>query len=883
MDCPHFSKAGPATRARLVPLGKRHLLIGAFLTLAMHFAGSLLAQAPPAAEPKLHDQPIRFWLERLDNMDALVREEAALVLGEARANIPDVTKALRERQKDPVARVRLRAAMSLATLQTTEPLPAEPFAEALKTANVGTLTILIQFLNQHGPRAVAIAPALIDMLEDANVYPNSMATSILQRMGPTVAPHLVKGLGHKNTNVRRQVCKMFGQVLPAPVPDDVAKAIKALFNDEDSATRVAAIEAYWRATFKPEPLLPILAVEVKRGDLAARRDAVRILQYLTPRPKGVEPIAAELLKDADPLLRLTAAEILWDIGPNTDRLIPVLREALRDTATAQQALTVVPRLKDHGRAVQEELVALFKNDQLPYHLHFQIENILATLGQGVVPGLLAACKENPNNTPLQQRLTRVLGRLGKDAVPGLSKLLEDKDPRLRLLALHALSQIGSAGMGALPAIEAALNDPDRGCRQAAMVCLGPLGAGGEKVTLFLVATLNDPDIGLRYTALSALGAIQADKAKAVEALRPLLQDPNQSWRVRIAETLWAIDRDNKDTMATLLPLLKEPNNPVRNQVIFVVTRMRGDAREAIPALVELLDDKEAYLVTSAANALSQIGPAASAAAAPKLAKLLQGLNDQQSYTAFSALKKIKGDAKVVVPAVATYLEARNLRSNPNQFGNWNQGLELLAGYGKDASAAVPLLVKQLDHENTNFRWLCIRALARIDPNAAKPALPTIKEAVKTRTYGMEPAGIWFRIEPSNPEPLAKLLATFKNPMERGFRNAAMMALGDLGPLAKSALPLVRDCLKDADIYTRLRAAMTLWQIEGDLKEGMPILLAAVEDPMVQYRQTAISMLGHIGPAAKEALPALRKIAQGTDGATKHLAQQAIDAIEAPVK
>src|SRR5262249_42664936 len=97
--------------------------------------------------------------------------------------------------------------------------------------------------------------------------------------------------------------------------------------------------------------------------------------------------------------------------------------------------------------------------------------------------------------------------------------------------------------------------------------------------------------------------------------------------------------------------------------------------------------------------------------------------------------------------------------------------------------------------------------------------------------------------------------------------------------------------KDAHVAKRAKAAAALWKIDGKTEEVMPVLIAALAErdanpPNAYYTSVqrsgaiaAAAALGQIGPAAKSALPALRKATTLGDPLLKSNAVAAIAKIE----
>lgn len=88
------------------------------------------------------------------------------------------------------------------------------------------------------------------------------------------------------------------------------------------------------------------------------------------------------------------------------------------------------------------------------------------------------------------------------------------------------------------------------------------------------------------------------------------------------------------------------------------------------------------------------------------------------------------------------------------------------------------------------------------------------------------------------------------------RRCATLALGKIGPDAKSAVTALINSLKDQDNAVRQNAATTLGKIGPNAKSAVPALIHALQDQDNEVRQNAATALGKIGPAAKSATEAL---------------------------
>ncbi len=71
-------------------------------------------------------------------------------------------------------------------------------------------------------------------------------------------------------------------------------------------------------------------------------------------------------------------------------------------------------------------------------------------------------------------------------------------------------------------------------------------------------------------------------------------------------------------------------------------------------------------------------------------------------------------------------------------------------------------------------------------------------------------------------------------------------------------------LHEGDAKTRIRTALVLAQMENLATEVVPHLIEELEGEDSRVVQEAITALGMIGPAAKEAIPTLEKLTEHDD-------------------
>jgi hypothetical protein len=130
------------------------------------------------------------------------------------------------------------------------------------------------------------------------------------------------------------------------------------------------------------------------------------------------------------------------------------------------------------------------------------------------------------------------------------------------------------------------------------------------------------------------------------------------------------------------------------------------------------------------------------------------------------------------------------------------------------------------------------------------------------------------IQPSSVSILIKALVD----RDRWVRISAAVALGQIGPEAKEAVPALIKALGDSDPGMRYRSAEALGQIGPEAKEAVPALLKALGDNELEVCMIADSAIAKIVPEVKEAAPALIKALGDSDIRVRHGAINALGKI-----
>jgi HEAT repeat protein len=247
----------------------------------------------------------------------------------------------------------------------------------------------------------------------------------------------------------------------------------------------------------------------------------------------------------------------------------------------------------------------------------------------------------------------------------------------------------------------------------------------------------------------------------------------------------------------------------------------------------------------AAAALRLIGPDA-AAALPEMAAALADKDVPIDWTLVCTL----GDFRTSRPEAAAALVAalHEHRGDPA----WYSILGTAAKLGPDS---VPLLADLLRDPDPAVRRMTAAYLATIGPGA-KAALPEPVSALtdSDEAIRVHAAGTIQRIAPDR-EIAARISILTRGLASKvhGIPGASAEYLGEIGPPARSALPALEAARTGPDSTLRWQAAEAIVMIE---KSTVAELSDALKSPDVNVVRGAARKLGEMGPAAREAIPAL---------------------------
>jgi HEAT repeat protein len=470
--------------------------------------------------------------------------------------------------------------------------------------------------------------------------------------------------------------------------------------------------------------------------------------------------------------------------------------------------------------------------------------------------------------------------MGGKAVGKWIAILREKDRSLadRRRAAEALGYLGPAARSAVPCLLQALAEPRTGNKK-----------------------IDEDNSWLRFSAIKALGRIGPAAAEAVPKLFPKTGETGPArWEERLDGYMAeALGRIGRPAIPALIRALQGEDLDLRFFAIGSLGEMQDEAGEAVPALIATLDDLSIEAIW---DTLCRIGPAA----APALPALWARL-EQDS---FELPLPLSGIGRAAVPALVEIFRRR-----ARDYGRPGEDdLPDVRGFlalGEDAREAAPALRPYLTDKRPVIRAAAAVALGAIAPDT--PGLvPALTEILKYPRHDPEDLGA------ATPEQYAR----------SEYGREAALVLGWIGPPARSALPTLRECLKDQEqdkdsdwnnsyfqgligimiridpagqlvvpsLFRAIRRGDEKAMMDATMLEPIPeVILKALTDAAKDDRggvsHRVWGALARIGPAAVPAVPALIRGLDGDDpggsaealGAIGPAAREAVPALERKLK
>lgn len=721
--------------------------------------------------------------------------------GKKNADAPEEGKAVPPDDPAAIARAQLRG--GLVGTKGDARLAAIDAAAARAATDPAMLDVLVELLNDKANAGAGKThPSQVTSSREAAALalvkagPNGQTALIAKGF-----PILSAGLADPDAAVREHTAHTLGKLGALAKP--LSSAVQKLIADPDPKVRDAAANAVRDIGVTD---VPGLAAMLANPDPEVRRTAAGLLASLDTIPTdAIGPIAAALADD-DAQVRAAAANAIAVAGPAAgldaaEKLADAIRKTYPEEYDAEAGWTEGLELTYWQALVKIGASAAAPLAKLVEHSNTLVRFLAArALGEIGPPAKAASSTlrkhllDGTENTSVRIEAACSLCRIGEN-VPEAVKLIEAAlDSRAARYAIEAISRLGPAGEKLVPLALAKLEDDDPYARLAVVRLVGTLDPEAAAKTVPALAMLvddNQPVIRRQMAlVLQKLGPAASPAAPAVA--RALLAEKDLAVKEEYVEALVAMGPAAKPAAAALIQLYADPDiSPAMRRRVLVAAAVADPASPTVAGvLVKAAADRDEYTRAAAAMALGKLDPL------PPDALL-------------ALLNLAKSDSRHVVRAAA---------------------VRALAEAGPRARAARPELQSLANNAAPGVQLWAKVAIAAMDGNVLSAA-PTVRAALADPDVmvRMAAAECLLLIGPI-PADLPLLLGLLREP---AGREAAIRAIGRLGPAAKEAVPRLAELLDDRDSRVRIAAAEALGQI------GAPAALAAIpklrevlRDPLV---------------------------------------------------
>jgi HEAT repeat protein len=597
-------------------------------------------------------------------------------------------------------------------------------------------------------------------------------------------------------------------VRPAPAAADAAAVTNA-------AKQPAAAEQP-----AEEQASPAIKLDELRRKLAATTDAaarVAVIDEIAAIGQNARPALDDLVKatgDEDVRVRWHAARGIGLIGEDASSALPLLVKLLDDRewiVAAQAAAAIALIHKDDATAstaaekyaaAEEALVkATVHADPRVRRSAIRAVRVLSPEPEVLAP---LVCKQLSDADPsVVLPALHSLADMGDEALPLLMEAV--KNPRSRYWATIALTEMGEAAAPATDLLAKEVEEGELDEKLQAILALAAIGPKAARTAPLVAKTLESQETALRFAAAFALGKLRA--AEGDGPLERAAADPDECLA---SVASWARAQLHPDDSG----LLNEAVARLRKGLDNESATIREGSAASLSDLAGRLDDagKQA-LAKEFADLLNDADPAVSLAAGAGLIRLggaavealRPRLTDPASRSAVLEILAAIGPA--AKPALDDLLKGLS-DADPVHRG---ETVIALAALGSDAQAAVPQLQEILAAADAapELRYSAAYALGSIGP-AAKAAEQLLRESSQSKDELMATVAVWalLKIDPEDKTHFETAIPLLRRAL-RGEREMARIeaavALGDIGPAATAAVPIL-ELVSEDDSSKAVRSA-----------------------------------------------------------------------------
>ncbi|HEY7154075.1 MAG TPA: HEAT repeat domain-containing protein [Gemmataceae bacterium] len=558
-----------------------------------------------------------------------------------------------------------------------------------------------------------------------------------------------------------------------------------------------------------------LTKKLREGARAWKLAALTNLRALGPDAEPALDAVIQELSSKDIDLKRLALETLAAIGPKAKKAIPTVIEASSETRDFDGSI----RFSGPSNTAEAALMAIESLD--------------------------------PSAMP----------RLAKTMIPALLKVVEKGGPGPTHNALALLRRLGPHARPALPQLKAGLSEmPTQNLHEILPIFL----ATGEEGTRLLADYVLESKTTTE-TKLALMAGYHWESRttpSTVRMLRGLLKDKSPALRVSALQALRsARAAEVIPELIELLPdaaLLKVPSEHKGDDPFYVAAALAHQGKDAVAPLIKALDHRAPLARYQAARALAALGKDA----APARTALEGLLKDGVPLVEIEAAKAILKTGKTHPQALAK-LE-KHLDADARLLGVAVEAVKDIGAAGRPLAPTIKKLT--LDAAQLPLQRAGLDALRRIKADSKDIVLVWMKCMKENPALLTFPPEDELRDNAAAARSCLPVLSKYLKSEDVNVRRRVTEILKIMGPTAKDAMPDLIKALDD-DSFVSSGAVAALAALGRDARPAVKALVqrfenlknleaAGKEREGPYHRREILSALEQIGPGARDAVPKL---------------------------
>ena len=374
----------------------------------------------------------------------------------------------------------------------------------------------------------------------------------------------------------------------------------------------------------------------------------------------------------------------------------------------------------------------------------------------------------------------------------------------------------------------------------AAIALEEMQADAKEAVPALLDGLNDADANIRSCSACALIRIAPDDPTVVAILsRKLFEDP-ESW---ILDNVSNGFRHLSATNQVIIPLLEKTvsistNSRAKLNAALALGRHDPADQRGLTTLINFLQDADPFVCIEAASGLWRLQhPTADLPAGPERPMI-------KIHRDFPALGEVYPKLKTKLP---------QLTQNLNHSQRWTRVWSATAIWEITHQTELVEPTLMAAAQNREEWWCAARTLVAIGGETSR-LVTLISDQVANGDWNFscsEPAietlG-WMGTDAREVTPALKMALTNRLAT---IRLSAAHALWKIDPQPAELLPFLKSWLETGGVYTKIRVAEILGDLGGAAGEMMPALVPLLNDKSMNVRRAVEAALQRINPSAQD--------------------------------